>query len=238
MPKFTFVFNSPLTKVPTLTYHKIRGNMNKNDLVNFIDKKSCFIEKSVVIGKNVTIYPNNQIYGNTIIGDNVTLYPNNCIFNCKIGDNCKVHSSYLEDSIIKQTVSIGPYARLRPNSEIGNNCKIGNFVEVKNSTIGTGTKASHLAYVGDCQIGQNCNIGCGVIFVNYDGKNKHKTVVKDGCFVGSNCNIIAPVTLEENTYVACGTTVTLDTNKNDFVIGRPYATVKPNKAVNYLKNKN
>ena len=190
----------------------------------------------MTIGKNVTIYPNNQIYGNTCIGDNVTLYPNNCIFNCQIGDGCKVQSSYLEDSVVAQNVNIGPYARLRPNSKIDSNCKIGNFVEIKNSTLGESTKVSHLAYVGDCQIGKCCNIGCGAIFVNYDGINKHKTVVKDNCFVGSNCNIIAPVIIDENTYIACGTTVTKDTNKNDFVIGRPYASVKPERANKYLKN--
>lgn len=219
-----------------MSYHTIRGVMNSNDLVNFLDKDSCFIEKSVTIGKNVTIYPNNQIYGNTCIGDNVTLYPNNCIFNCQIGDSCKVQSSYLEDSVVAQNVNIGPYARIRPNSKIDSNCKIGNFVEIKNSTLGENTKVSHLAYVGDCQIGKCCNIGCGAIFVNYDGINKHKTVVKDNCFVGSNCNIIAPVTIDENTYIACGTTVTKDTNKNDFVIGRPYASVKPERANKYLKN--
>lgn len=209
----------------------------KKDKIKIIDKKTIYIDKNVKLGKNVTIYPNNQIYGDTEIGDNVVLYPNNCIFDCIIGNDCKISCSYLEESKIDANVNIGPYARIRPKSNIGDNCKIGNFVEIKNSTIGNGTKASHLAYIGDAKIGDNCNIGCGAIFVNYDGKQKKRTTVGDNCFIGSNCNIIAPVKLAENSYICAGTTITDDTNAYDFVIGRTRPTTKPNKAKKYLKDK-
>ena len=144
----------------------------------------------------------------------------------------------MEQSVIHNNVAIGPYAHIRPNSEIDDNCKIGNFVEIKNSHLGENTKASHLAYVGDAEIGRNCNIGCGAIFVNFNGKEKHKTIVGDDCFIGSNCNIIAPVSIADGTYVCAGTTLTQDTGKFDFVVGRARETVKHNRAKKYLKTGN
>ncbi len=183
------------------------------------DKKSIHISKTAVIGNNVTIYENNRIEGNTVIKDNCILYPNN----------------YIVDSVVEKGCSIGPFARLRPNSSIGENAKIGNFVEIKNSSIGKNTKISHLAYVGDAQIGENCNVGCGAIFVNYNGKTKSKTIVKNNCFIGSNCNIIAPVVIEKNSYICAGTTLTKNTRNDDFVIGRTRETFKNNLAHKYLK---
>ena len=114
------------------------------------------------------------------------------------------------------------------------NAKIGNFVEIKNATVGKGTKVSHLAYVGDADLGDNCNIGCGAIFVNYDGVNKHRTTVGDGCFIGSNCNIIAPVSIDSKSYICAGTTVTENIKTDDFVIGRVRQQVKENRAHKYL----
>ena len=108
--------------------------------------------------------------------------------------------------------------------------------EIKNATIGKGTAASHLAYVGDADIGQYCNIGCGAIFVNYNGKDKNRTIVEDNCFIGSNCNVVAPVHIKKGSYICAGTTITIDTNEDDFVIGRSRETVKANRAHLYLKN--
>lgn len=116
------------------------------------------------------------------------------ITSCKISKGVKILSSTLSDSVVDEKTNIGPYAHLRQNNVIEKNCKIGNFVEIKQSTIGDGTKISHLAYVGNAKIGKNCNIGCGVIFANYDGKLKHQTEIGDNCFVGSNCTLIAPCT--------------------------------------------
>ena len=207
---------------------------NKNK-VHFIDKKSVFIDESVKIGKNVTIYENNRLSGNTVIGDNATIFPNNYLIDTVIDENTTISCTHSEGAKVGKNCRIGPFSRLRPNAVICDGAHIGNFVEVKNAIIGEGTKACHLAYVGDAKIGKNCNIGCGAIFVNYNGKVKNKTSVGDNCFIGSNCNIIAPVTIEDGSYITAGTTVTEDVRSDDFVIGRCRQQVKPNRAHKYLK---
>ncbi len=203
-------------------------------MTKFLNKNSCFIGKNVVFGKNVTIYENNHLDGNSCIGDNSVILPNNYIINSNIGAGCTVHSSVIEDSLVENNVTIGPFARLRPKSVVKDNCKIGNFVEIKNSIIGKGCKISHLAYVGDSEIGQNCNIGCGVIFANYNGRTKNKCKVGEHVFIGSNCNIIAPVVIDDNSYICAGTTVTENVNKEDLVIGRVRQENKANKAKKYF----
>ncbi len=211
-------------------------NKNYSDCKQFLSD-NIHIDSSVKIGKNVTICSNNVIKGNTVIGDNVILKPNNFILDCVIGENTEIEFSNLEKSCIGSSCLIGPFSRLRSNSIIGNNCKIGNFVEVKNSVLKDGTKASHLAYIGDAEIGKNCNIGCGAIFVNYNGKEKNKTIVGDDCFIGSNVNVIAPIKIASNSYICAGTTITTDTDPNDFVIGRCREIIKHNYANKYKKEK-
>lgn len=184
---------------------KIKGEVSLGD--NFLCEGYCEIE-NCVIGKNC------------FLGRDVRLK------DCKIGDGVKIYRSYIEGCAIGDGCVIGPYARVRGSSVIGKNVKVGNFVEIKNSSVGDGCKISHLAYVGDCAIGKNCNIGCGVVFVNYDGKNKYKTIVGDDCFIGSNVNVIAPVNVASGTYVCAGTNLTEDTNENDFIIGRVKPIVK------------
>ncbi len=205
--------------------------------VTIIGEHTVFIEDTVKIGKNVTIHPNNIIKGNTVIEDNVVLLPSNYIVNSTIAENSVIEFSYIEDSAVEKNVHIGPYSRLRPNSKICEGAKIGNFVEIKNSTIGKGTKASHLAYIGDADLGENCNIGCGAIFVNYNGKSKFRSKVGNNCFVGSNVNIIAPVNIANNSYICAGSTLTQNTNEYDFVIARARETIKPGYAKKYEKNK-
>ncbi len=203
--------------------------------VKLVNKKSIHLDKSVEIGSNVVIYENNRIEGNTVIGNNVVIMPNCYIKDCIIGDNTKITSSHLESAEIGLACEIGPFSRLRPKAKLGAKVKIGNFVEVKNAFVGDGTKVSHLAYVGDADLGKNCNIGCGAIFVNYNGKVKSRTVVGDNCFIGSNCNIIAPVEIASNSYICAGTSVTNKVNEGDFVIGRVRQEVKENRAFKYLK---
>ena len=210
--------------------------MIKNNNVNIIDTKSVFIGKDVKIGKNVTIYEINRIDGTSEIKDGVTLFPGNFIKNTVIGENSTLNNSDTEDAIIGNNCKIGPFARLRPGTVLKNNVHIGNFVEIKNSVIGEGTKACHLAYVGDADIGKNVNIGCGAIFVNYNGRTKSRSKVGDNSFIGSNANVIAPVEIEDNSYVCAGTTVTEKVNSDDFVIGRVRQEVKKNRAHDYLKN--
>ena len=200
-------------------------------------KKSVFIDKTVKIGNNVTIYENNRIEGNTIIEDGAVLLPNNYIIDSVIGENSVVNHSQLEKATVGKKCVIGPFARLRPNAVLKDEVHIGDFVEIKNSVLDFGTKANHFAYVGDSDIGKNCNIGCGAIFVNYNGRIKQRTTVGDNCFIGSNCNIIAPVQIESNSYICAGTTVTENVKEDDFVIGRVRQEVKENRAHNYLKEK-
>ncbi len=209
------------------------GKIGKN--LTLLDEKSIFIGEDVVIGDGVVIYENNRLEGKTVIGDGCVLLPNNYLKNAALGKNASVHCSVLEDAEVGNGVSVGPFARLRPKAVVKDGAKIGNFVEIKNAVIGEGTKVSHLAYVGDADVGKNCNIGCGAIFVNYNGKNKNRSVVGDNVFIGSNANIVAPVRIEKNSYICAGTTVTQDVQEDDFVIGRARQEVKERRAHEYLK---
>ena len=202
-----------------------------------IDDRSIFIDESVVIGENVTIYENNRIMGNTVIGDNVVILPGCLIKDCVIGNGVEFNVSQAESSYIDEDCTIGPFARLRPNTKLGKKVKVGNFVEIKNSVLGDGCKVNHLAYVGDVDMGKDCNVGCGAIFVNYNGRTKNRSLVGDECFIGSNCNVIAPVSIESRSYICAGTTITEDVKTNDFVIGRVRQQVKENRAEQYLKEK-
>jgi bifunctional UDP-N-acetylglucosamine pyrophosphorylase/glucosamine-1-phosphate N-acetyltransferase len=148
-----------------------------------------------------------------------------------------INNSQSENAVIGQNCVVGPFARLRPGTILSNGVKIGNFVEIKNAKVGENTKINHLAYVGDADVGKNCNVGCGAIFVNYNGKNKNKTIVGDDCFIGSNCNIIAPVRIDSSSYICAGTTVTDNVKTDDFVIGRARQMVKENRAHCYLRER-
>ena len=207
----------------------MRKRINEAHMVNgvtIIDTNSTYIESDVEIGNDTIIYPGVMLKGNTKIGISCTIEMNSSIENSIIGNNTEVKNSTIVDSIVGENTTVGPYAYLRPKSNIGNNVKIGDFVEVKNATIEDNSKASHLSYIGDAHVGKNVNIGCGVVFVNYDGKNKFKSIVKDGAFVGSNSNLVAPVTIEEDGYIATGSTITEDVPKSALAIARERQVVK------------
>jgi bifunctional UDP-N-acetylglucosamine pyrophosphorylase/glucosamine-1-phosphate N-acetyltransferase len=188
--------------------------------VTIIDPDSTYIDDTVKIGRDTVIYPNTYLEGGTVIGSNCTIGPNSRIIDSTVRNNVTVESSKVIESCIDDGTSVGPFAYLRPGSNLGKNVKIGDFVEVKKSIIGDNSKSSHLAYIGDAEVGKNVNIGCGVVFVNYDGKKKHKTIVGDGAFVGSNSNLVAPVTIEKGGYVAAGSTITVDVKEGDLAIAR------------------
>ena len=207
---------------------------NRKNLV-LKDEKSIFIDETVFIGDNVTIYENTRIEGKCKICDGAVIYPGCFIKDSIIGEHSTVDASRLDGAVVEADASVGPYARLRPGARIGKGARIGNFVEIKNASIGEGTKVSHLAYVGDADVGRFCNVGCGAIFVNYDGRSKHRTTVGDNSFIGSNCNVIAPVNIGKNSYIVAGTTVTSDVSEDDFVIGRVRQENKPRRAHDYLK---
>ncbi len=188
--------------------------------VTIIDPDSTYIDASVTVEKDVTIYPGCIIEGNTVIQEDSVIGPYTRIKDGKIDRGVKIQNSVVLESSIGEGTSIGPFAYLRPGNKIGKHAKVGDFVEMKNSTFGDNSKASHLTYVGDGDVGSNVNLGCGVVFVNYDGKNKYRTYVGDNSFVGCNVNLVAPVRVNENTYVAAGTTVTKDVPQDSLAIGR------------------
>lgn len=188
--------------------------------VTLIDPSSTYIGADVEIGNDTIIYPNNLIEGSTKIGKGVTLYPNSRILDSEIGDDVTITSSVILSSKIGRNTSVGPFAYIRPDSVIGEDVKIGDFVEIKKSTIGNGTKISHLTYVGDAEVGSKVNFGCGTVVVNYDGKSKFKTVVGDNAFIGCNTNLVAPVTVHEGAFTAAGSTITEDVPAESLGIAR------------------
>lgn len=188
--------------------------------VTIIDPSQTYISPHVEIGQDTTIYPGCRLTGTVVIGNDCVIGPNTEIIDCKIGDRTVIKQSVVTESEIGSEVTIGPFAHIRPESILANQIKIGNFVEVKKSTLADGAKASHLTYIGDAEIGKDVNIGCGTITVNYDGENKYVTKVEDGAFIGCNTNLIAPVTVGQNAYVAAGSTITDDVPEHALSIAR------------------
>jgi len=199
--------------------------------VTIMDPGSTFIDVDVVIGPDSVVFPSVQIYGASVIGEDVTIRSFSRITNAQIGSHTNVlEGCNVEDSKIGDDVTIGPYARLRPGVILADNVKVGNFVEIKNSSLGTGSKAMHLAYIGDTTIGSNVNIGAGVITVNYDGSRKYRTVIEDDAFVGSDSQLIAPIRVGKGGFVAAGSTITEDVPADALAIGRGRQVNKASRA--------
>jgi bifunctional UDP-N-acetylglucosamine pyrophosphorylase/glucosamine-1-phosphate N-acetyltransferase len=177
------------------------------------------IKKGSVIGRDCVIEKASTVIASKV-GDGTVIDRHSHVENSEIAAGASVTQSVVSDSKVGEGSTIGPFSNIRPDSIVGKNCRIGDFVEIKNSAIGDGTKVSHLTYVGDSDLGKDINLGCGVVFVNYDGKEKHRTKVGDGAFIGCNVNLIAPVTIEEKAYVAAGTTVTQDVPAGSLSVGR------------------
>lgn len=194
--------------------------------VSILDPETTWIDADVEIGAETIIYPNTFIRGATKIGDNCVIGPSATIDCCQLGDGVLVRYAVMEEATVGDGTAVGPFAYLRPGAKIGPQVKIGDFVEIKNSQIGAGSKVPHLAYVGDAQVGSNSNIGCGVITANYDGTKKSRTVIGDGVFIGSNTNLVAPVKVEDGAYVAAGSTITEDVPAKALAIARAKQTNK------------
>ncbi|RPI38238.1 MAG: UDP-N-acetylglucosamine diphosphorylase/glucosamine-1-phosphate N-acetyltransferase [Nitrospiraceae bacterium] len=189
--------------------------------VNILDAGSVFIHPHAVIGPETTLYPNVYIDGATRIGRGVTIYPNVRISQSRISDRAVIKdSTVIEESVVKAGATVGPFAHLRPGSEVGADAKIGNFVELKKAVIGTGAKASHLSYLGDARIGKGVNIGAGTITCNYDGRKKSLTVVEEGVFVGSDSQLVAPVRIGRGAYIGAGSTITKDVPPHALAVSR------------------
>ena len=188
--------------------------------VTVMDPASTFVDASVSIGEDTVLYPFTWLEGETTIGRDCRIGPNSRISDSQLGDAVTLHFSYAHECKIAGGVSVGPYVHLRPDTELSAGVKVGNFVEIKNSRVGVGSKLPHLSYIGDADIGSGVNIGCGTITVNYDGKKKHRTVVGDTAFVGCNSNLVAPVSVGSGAYIAAGSTITKDVPDGALGVGR------------------
>lgn len=184
--------------------------------------RNVYIDENVILEEGAIILQNSIVLGESKISKGAIIGPNSVIINSVIGPNTYVLSSWVVDTVVGASCTIGPYANLRKENFLFDNIRIGNFVEVKNAIIKTNSKASHLSYIGDSVIGNNCNFGCGSITVNYDGKTKHQTTIGDNVFVGCNSNLVAPIKIDDNSFIACGSTITKNVPKNSLSIARSY----------------
>lgn len=203
--------------------------------VFILDPNNTYIDEDVVIGEDTTIYPNVFILKGSKIGSNVTILPNSYLSNAIIKDGTTIDSSKIVDSEVGENSVVGPMSHLRNHTCVKGEARIGNFVEFKNTNFDLGSKCAHLTYVGDSDVGKKVNFGCGVVTVNYDGKNKFRTTIKDGAFIGSNVNLIAPVTIGENALLAAGSTINKDIEDGDMGIARPRVEVKSGYGQKYKK---
>ena len=214
-----------LSQAEVFMQKRINENLMRSG-VTLIDPANTYISADVTIGRDTVIQPGCVIAGKSIIGEACTIGPHSEIENSKVGNNTVIKQSVVHDSEVGDKVTIGPFSHLRPKTKLGNDVKVGNFVELKKISMGNGSKASHLSYLGDAEIGENVNVGCGSITVNYDGKNKYLTKIGDGAFIGCNSNLIAPVTIGESAYVAAGSTITDDVPGESLAIARARQTTK------------
>lgn len=208
-----------LANVEKMLRHRINIKHMENG-VTIMDPSSTYIGPDVNIENDTIIYPGNVIEGNTVIKSGCVLYPNSRIEDSLVEENTIIQSSVILESHIGSNTTVGPFAYIRPESKIGNDVRIGDFVEIKKSTIGNNTKVSHLTYIGDAEVGESCNFGCGTVVVNYDGKTKHKTIIGNKSFIGCNTNLVSPVEVEDNTYIAAGSTITTKVPDGSLAIAR------------------
>lgn len=202
-------------------YHMLQG-------VTLIDPNSTYIDADVVIGQDTIIEPSVFIKGKTTIGENCFISMNSELDTVELKDNVIIRSSCLEYCFVDSQTDVGPMAHIRPKSKLGQKVHVGNFVEVKNATIGHQTKMGHLTYIGDATLGENINVGCGTIVVNYDGVNKFHSVIEDNAFIGCNSNLVSPVTIGKGAFVAAGVTVVNDVPSGALALGRSKQENKEN----------
>lgn len=218
----------------------LRDSINRTHMLNgvsIINPETVTIGHDVTIEEGAIIYPNTYITGGSVIKSGARIGPNSEVHTSTIHENSRIKHSLVFDSTVHHDTIIGPFAHLRNGAEIGPNNRIGNFVEVKKSKTGDGTKAAHLAYIGDATTGKNVNFGCGSITVNYDGINKHQTIIGDDVFIGCNTNLVAPVEVGDNVFIAAGSTVTKDVPKGALAIARNRQINKVDYARNLIRPK-
>ena len=205
--------------------------------VSIPDPASTYIDADVTIGQDTTILPNSHLHAGTVIGEDCCIGPMCIIRNSKIGNNVQVVASQITDSTLEDNVKVGPFAHLRPQTYLGQGVKIGDFVETKNATFAPNSQASHLAYIGDAEVGEGTNIGAGTITCNYDGFLKYRTKIGAGAFVGSHSTLVAPITIGDNAITAAGSVITEDVPENALGIGRERTVIKPEWATQFRARK-
>ena len=188
--------------------------------VTVIDPDTTYIDPRAEIGAGTVVMPNTIIRGASVVGEHCEIGPNTMIRDCTVGDHTTVNASQINESVIGNHVTVGPFAYVRPNCRVGDHCRIGDFVELKNSVLEEGTKVSHLTYVGDSDIGKRVNFGCGTVTTNYDGVKKYRCTVGDDVFLGCNTNLVAPVKVGEGAYTAAGSTITEDVPAGALAVAR------------------
>ena len=208
-------------------FRQLRNFYLYADGVEIWDFNNCYVGPFAEVAPGATLMPGTILKGNTKVAAGAVIGPNALLENAVVGEGSTVNASQIYDSTIGKNTNVGPFAYIRPNCTVGDEIKVGDFVELKNSTIGNGTKISHLTYVGDTDLGERINLGCGTVTVNYDGKHKYRCTVGDDSFIGCNTNMIAPVTIGKGSYVAAGSTITDDVPEDSLAIARARQTNKP-----------
>lgn len=205
--------------------------------VLMMDPAAVYVEEEVTVGAGTLLLPGTILRGKTVIGKNCCIGPQTMITDSTVEDGCTVNASQCEESVLRADCQIGPYTHIRPHCVVGEGSKIGAFVQLKNCSLGRGTKMAHLTYVGDSDVGDNCNFGCGTITCNYDGFKKFRTTIGSNVFVGCNTNFVPPVTVGDGAFIAAATTVTGDVPENAMAIGRARQEVKEGWAEENRKKK-
>jgi bifunctional UDP-N-acetylglucosamine pyrophosphorylase / glucosamine-1-phosphate N-acetyltransferase len=205
--------------------------------VTMIEPSLTYISLDTQLEADVVLYPNVYIEGKSHIKKGTQVLPNSFIIDSSIGENCKIDAARITDSIVGNEVKVGPYAHLRNHCVIHDKNRIGNFVEMKNTTLGYDSRCAHLTYLGDTTVGEHVNFGCGVVTVNYDGKNKYRTIIGDHAFIGSNVNLLAPIAVGDYAVVAAGSTISQSVQASDMAIARSREVIKPGYGKKYIEGK-
>ncbi len=194
--------------------------------VDMLDPAAVYVEDTVTVGAGTMLLPGTILRGKTTVGRDCTIGPNVMLTDCTVEEDCVINTAQCEKSIIRSHCEIGPYTHIRPDCDVGEGSRIGAFVQLKNSRLGKGTRMAHLTYVGDSDVGDDCNFGCGTVTCNYDGFKKSRTTIGNEVFIGCNTNFIAPVTVGDGAFIAAATTVTKDVPPDALALGRAHQVVR------------
>ena len=215
-----------LAQAEAVLRQRIRRHWMLNG-ITIMDPSSTFIDADVKLGQDTVVFPNSMILGTTVVAEDCHIGPNSVISDSRVGNGCKIIASHLEEAVVDNSVDIGPFCHLRPGAHLEEGVHLGNYVEIKNSRIGAGSAMGHFGYIGDADIGSNVNIGAGSITCNYDGKDKHQTIIGDGAFIGCDTMLVAPVSVGADSATGAGAVVIKDVPEARLAVGVPARIVEP-----------